>query len=59
MHIFVDESILDRGHFIVMAAVCSEGDVQGQVVQSLLACGFDPTCDEFKSSMAMRDNPAA
>ncbi|MBB4576013.1 DUF3800 domain-containing protein [Rhizobium lentis] len=59
MHVFVDESIHDRGHFIVVAAVCSEGDVQEQVVQSLLACGFDPSRDEFKSSMAMRDNPAA
>ena len=59
LNIFVDESIHDRGDFIVVAAVCSDADVQEQVVQGLLACGFDPCCDEFKSSMAMRDNPAA
>lgn len=59
LNIFVDESIHDRGDFIVVAAVCSDVDVQEQVFQGLLACGFDPYRDEFKSSMSMRDNPAA
>ena len=59
LQVFVDESIHDRGSFIVVAAVCSKPDVQEQVVQGLLACGFDPSRDEFKSSMTMRDNSAA
>lgn len=59
LSVFVDEGIHDRGDFIVVAAVCCEADVQEQVVEGLLDCGFDPTRDEFKSSMTMRGNPAA
>ncbi|UFI04134.1 hypothetical protein [Roseibium aggregatum] len=57
--VYVDESIHVRGDFIVTAAVCSHINVQQQVVQALLDCGFDPTHDEFKSSMRMDGNPAA
>jgi hypothetical protein len=57
--VFVDESIHDRGDFIVVAAVCSHADVQQEVIQALLDCGFDPSCDEFKSSMKMDGNAGA
>ncbi|WEX89954.1 hypothetical protein PZN02_005292 [Sinorhizobium garamanticum] len=59
LEVFVDESIHVRGDFIVVAAVCSDSDVQQEVVQALLDCGFDPARDEFKSSMKMNGNPAA
>jgi hypothetical protein len=59
MDIFIDESIHERGDFIVVAAVCSDDDVQGMVEQALRERGFNPANDEFKSSMKMAGNPAA
>lgn len=59
MYIFIDESIHERGDFIVIVAVCSADDVQETVEQALRECGFDPAKDEFKSSMVMAGNPAA
>lgn len=59
MYVYIDESIHERGDFIVIAAVFSEHDLQPKVEAALRACGFDPAHDEFKSSMTMRDNPAA
>lgn len=56
---FVDESIHERGDFIVVAAVRAEDEVQALVENALTKCGFDPVCDEFKSSMKMAGNPAA
>ncbi len=57
--VFVDESIHDRGDFIVAAAVCSHADVHQEVIQALSDCGFDPARDEFKSSMRMNGNAEA
>jgi hypothetical protein len=59
MDIFIDESIHDRGNFIVIAAVFSADNLQGLVGDALLECGFDPEWDEYKSSMKMAGNPAA
>lgn len=59
MDIFIDESIHDRGNFIVIAAVFSADNLQELVGDALLECGFDPARDEFKSSMKMAGNPAA
>lgn len=59
MNFYVDESIHDRADFIVVAAVGTTADLQQQVFQALLDCGFDPAKDEFKSSMRMDRNPAA
>ncbi|WP_417729069.1 DUF3800 domain-containing protein [Roseovarius sp.] len=59
LDVFVDESIHDRGGFIVVAAVLSADNVQKEVVGALLDCGFDPARDEFKSSMKMNGNLAA
>lgn len=59
MDIFIDESIHDRGNFIVIAAVCSADNLQELVEDALLECGFDPARDEYKSSMKMAGNPAA
>src|SRR5687768_16563619 len=58
-NVFVDESIHVRGDFIVVAAVCAEDGVQDRIVAALTDCGFDPTHDEFKSSMTMDGAPAA
>jgi hypothetical protein len=58
-NVFVDESIHDRGDFIVVAAVFAEDGVADRVIAALTDCGFDPARDEFKSSMTMRDAPAA
>lgn len=59
MDIFIDESIHDRGNFIVIAAVCSANSLHEPVGDALLECGFDPARDEYKSSMKMAGNPAA
>ncbi len=53
MDIFIDESIHDRGNFIVIAAVFSIDDLQELVGRALRECGFDPARDEYKSSMKM------
>ncbi|MCU0891033.1 MAG: hypothetical protein MUE77_04650 [Sandarakinorhabdus sp.] len=54
--IYVDESIHIRGDFILVAAVCADDDIQSDVEQALLSCGFVPGRDEFKSSMKMAGN---
>lgn len=59
MNIFIDESIHERGDFIVIAAVCAGDDIQQLVEQALRECGFDPAIAEYKSSMRMALNPAA
>jgi hypothetical protein len=59
MDIFIDESIHDRGNFIVIAAVFSADNLQVLGGNALLECGFDPVHDEFKSSMKMAGNPSA
>lgn len=59
MSIYVDESIHDRANFIVIAAVAAGDQIQRDVENALIECGFDPGQDEFKSSMRMVDNPAA
>jgi hypothetical protein len=58
-NVFVDESIHVRGDFIVVAAVFAEDGVAERVTAALIDCGFDPASNEFKSSMTMRDAPAA
>ena len=58
-NVFVDESIHVRGDFIVVAAVFAEDGVAEGVIAALTDCGFDPASDEFKSSMTMKDAPAA
>ena len=59
MDIFIDESIHDRGGFIVVAAVFSADNLQELSWGCFAQCGFDPAHDEFKSSMKMAGNPAA
>lgn len=57
--VYVDESIHERGGFIVAAAVYAPEPLDGAVFDALADCGFTPKVDEFKSSMTMVGNPAA
>lgn len=57
--VYVDESIHTRGDFVVTAAVCSPESLDDPVFAALAEHGFRPGRDEFKSSMAMKENPAA
>ncbi len=57
--IYIDESIHDRGDFTVIAAVCTDHDIEADVREALAECGFVPGRDEFKSSMKMAGNEAA
>lgn len=59
MNIYIDESIHERADFIVTAAVCSPEELQLPVHEALRNNGFDPTCDEFKSSMRLNGFIAA
>lgn len=59
MFLFVDESIHDRGNFIVTAAVCASPDQILQATEALSECGFIPGLNEFKSSMKMDGNEKA
>lgn len=59
MRVYVDESIHERGGFIVIAAVVSVEPIQSIMDEALLACGFVPGQDEFKSCMKMQGNDAA
>tara|TARA_R110000782_G_scaffold117364_4_gene207693 strand:- start:6329 stop:7078 length:750 start_codon:yes stop_codon:yes gene_type:complete len=58
-HIYVDESIHDRGNFITVAMVCADDDLSDLVSDALARHGFEPKKDEFKSSMVMSSNPSA
>lgn len=59
MDIYIDESIHDRGNFIVLAAVCAPPDEIRIATEALRQCGFAPGHDEFKSSMKMNGNKPA
>jgi hypothetical protein len=55
-HIYFDESIHDRGGFIVGAYVYGP-DAQTAVTAAICRVGLDPETDEFKSSARMDKNP--
>jgi len=52
IHIYFDESIHDRGGFVLGAFVCGR-DVGSRVSDALTQCGLRPGTDEFKSSARM------
>ena len=54
-HIYFDESIHDRGAFIVGAYVCGP-DAQTAVTAAIRRVGLNPDTDEFKSSARMDNN---
>lgn len=55
-HLYVDESIHERGDFIVIAAVYSKEPLDQLVAAALAACGFAAGRDEFKSCLSMNNN---
>lgn len=59
MDIYFDESIHDRGKFIVLAAVVASTEEISAATNALRESGFEPGRDEFKSSMTMNGNPQA
>jgi hypothetical protein len=56
IHFYFDESIHERGGFIVGAYVCGP-DADPVVARALRACGMEPGVDEFKSSARMTGHP--
>ncbi|MFS2151428.1 DUF3800 domain-containing protein [Rhizobium sp. Rhizsp42] len=59
MDIYFDESIHNRGNFIVLAAVSATREHIQLASEALKECGFTPGEDEFKSSMTMAGNEKA
>lgn len=59
MDIYVDESIHDRGNFIVLVALHATSDQIVEATDAMRHCGFSPGSDEFKSSLRMRGNDRA
>lgn len=58
-YFYFDESIHQRGGFIVGAFVFSEVDLSLDIASTLNSLGFIPGRDEFKSSASMQNNPRA
>ena len=57
LSIYVDDSIHDRGQFIIASIVLSQEDLAPSVERVLLSVGLVPGQDEYKSSAIMRNNP--
>lgn len=57
-HIYFDESIHDRGGFILGACVCSTLDLSPMVHNLWSSLELDPTRFEYKSSAPKFENPA-
>lgn len=58
-HLYVDESIHERGDFIVIAAVYSKESLDDVVAAALDQSGFVAGKDEFKSCLRMGNNDQA
>lgn len=52
LHIYFDESIHDRGGFVLGSYVCGR-DADLAISDALVRCGLRPGVDEFKSSVRM------
>ncbi|MEH6691121.1 MULTISPECIES: DUF3800 domain-containing protein [Pseudorhizobium] len=59
MDIYIDESIHERGGFIVLTALHASPDQIREATDALSQCGFSPGLDEFKSSLKMQGNAQA
>ena len=55
-HFYFDESIQDKGSFIVGAFIFG-ADAESSVSQAILKVGLKPGVDEFKSSARMSEHP--
>lgn len=58
-YLYVDESIHERGDFIVIAAVFSKEPLDQLVAAALSDSGFTAGQDEFKSCLSMNNNDLA
>jgi hypothetical protein len=56
-HFYFDETIQDRGDFIIGSFVYSSNDITPKVYSSIEQVGLHPGVDEFKSSARMERNP--
>lgn len=56
---YIDDSIHDRGNFIVLTAVCAKEEDLVDAITAMEECGFVYGRDEFKSSMTMHSNVRA
>lgn len=54
---FIDDSFQAEANFVAIAFVCSETDVEADVVTALIDAGLRPGVDEFKSSAPMSGSP--
>jgi hypothetical protein len=58
-HLYFDESIHDRGSFIIGAAIFSSFDLSPVIRNLWVSLGLDPSEFEYKSSSPKAGNPAA
>ena len=56
-YFYFDETIQERGQFIIGAFVCSVNDISAEVFSALEKVGLRPKVDEFKSGVRMDRNP--
>lgn len=55
-HLYFDESIQERGQFIIGALVISDGDLAAPIHRRWLEMGLNPSMDEYKSSTLKANN---
>jgi hypothetical protein len=56
--IYIDDSVHERGKFIISGVVTTDKDIDIQIAEILIENGFDKKTDEFKSRLCSPDNPA-
>ena len=55
--IYIDDSVHERGNFIISGIVITNIEVDEKIIESLIKHGFNPEIDEFKSGLNYRKYP--
>lgn len=55
--IYIDDSVHERGDFIISGIVITKKEVEEKIIESLIKHGFNPEVDEFKSGLNYRKYP--
>lgn len=56
-YIYVDDSIHERGNFIISGIVVTSEDIEKRISDCLILNGYNPEKDEFKSGLSFRKHP--
>jgi hypothetical protein len=55
--IYIDDSVHERGNFIISGIVVTKTDIEEKIKESLIKHGFNPEIDEFKSGLNYKKHP--